>query len=304
MGTLELMEEIRQLAHDRGATILAHNYQRPEVQDVADFVGDSLELARKASSAVDAAVIVLCGVHFMAETAAILNPDRVVLLPDPAAGCPLADMVTPRDVARLRESTPGAPVVAYVNTSADVKAASDICCTSSNAVAVVRSLSHDSVVFIPDRNLAHFVAQRVPEKRVVAGSGFCPTHERFSLEDVERARMEHPGAVVVCHPECRPDVQAAADYVLSTGGMARLPSELSAGEYVVGTEVGMLHRLRSLYPECSFHPLNERAVCPNMKKITLEKVLHSLRALEPVVRVPREAADRARQAIERMLAVR
>ena len=307
LDVLAMTEEVRALAHDRGAIILAHNYQRPEVQDVADFVGDSLELARKAASVPDASVIVFCGVHFMAETAAILNPEKPVVLPDIEAGCPLADMVTPRDVEELKRQYPGAPVVSYVNTSADVKAVSDICCTSSNAVSVVRSLAAsgaDTVIFVPDKHLAAFVARKVPDVRIVPGNGFCPTHARFSLEDVARAREEHPEAVVVCHPECVEDVQLACDYVLSTGGMARLPSEVTASEFVVGTEVGMLYRLRTMYPECAFYPLNERAICPNMKKITLPRVLHALTTLEPIVTVPDETARLARSAIERMLEIR
>lgn len=297
-----LKEKVRELASKRQAIILAHNYQLPEVQDIADFIGDSLELSRKAATAKKARMIIFCGVHFMAETAAILNPDKPVILPDLKAGCPLADMITAKEVKDLKKKHPGYPTVAYVNTSAAVKAEVSICCTSSNAVNVVNSLSSDAVIFIPDQYLASYVAKRT-DKSIISWDGFCPTHARFTVDDMLKARKEFPDAIIVVHPECILEVQELADYVLSTGGMTRLPGEIDARQFVLGTEVGMVYRLQKLYPGRSFMPLNRKAICPNMKKITLEKVYKSLSNLAPVVKVKKGTRERALKAIERMLAI-
>lgn len=299
----QVLDEVERLKSELKAVILAHNYQIPEIQAVADFVGDSLELALKASQLKGVEYIFFCGVNFMAETAKILNPRCKVVVPDEKAGCPLADMITPEEVDELKSLHPKAPVVAYVNTTAAVKAKVDICCTSSNAAKVVSSLDEEKIIFVPDRNLGLFVKRQVPDKEIVLWDGFCPTHMRFTVEDVETARRKHPDAVIMVHPECREEVQLSADYVLSTGGMFRLPSEISAKEFVVGTENGMIYRLSTSYPDRKFYPLNEYATCPNMKKNTLQKLLEQMRKPEKIIEVEQETADRARRAIERMLRI-
>lgn len=296
----QVLEEISNLKQKLRAVILAHNYQLPEIQLVADFVGDSLELALKASTLQGIKYIFFCGVRFMAETAAILNPEATVVVPDTSAGCPLANMIEPEDIVRLKKEYPGLPVVAYVNTSAAVKARVDICCTSSNAVKVVESLNDNRIIFVPDKNLAYFVTERT-RKELIVWEGFCPTHMRFTVADIERARRAYPDSIIMVHPECIPEVQEAADKVLSTGGMFRLPAESDARRFVVGTETGMLFRLQRAYPDREFYPLNERAVCPNMKKNTLAKLLDQLRNPANVIEVEAETAAAARRAIERML---
>lgn len=301
--SISLLEEVKELKKQLKAVVLAHNYQLPEIQDAADFVGDSLELAMKASKLKDIEFIFFCGVHFMAETAAILNPQAKVVVPDLKAGCPLADMILPEDVKELRELHKGSPIVAYVNTSAAVKAEVDICCTSSNAVKVVSSLPEENIVFVPDKNLGIFVQKNLPEKKLVLWDGFCPTHQWFSREDVLIARSTHPEAVVVVHPECREEVQREADYILSTGGMFRLPGEIKATEFVIGTEIGMLYRLQKTYPEKRFYPLNEKATCPNMKKNTLEKLLAQMKNPTNFVSVEEDIRKRALKSIEKMLQI-
>jgi len=297
-----LAERIQRLKAERRAVILAHNYQLGEVQDIADFVGDSLELSRQAAAA-EADVIVFCGVRFMAETAKLLSPERIVLLPDPKAGCPLCDMAPVEKVRAWKAKYPGRPTVAYVNTTAAVKAEADICCTSANAPRVVASLEQEEILFLPDRNLGLWTQSVVPDKRLVIWDGFCSTHLKMTAADVRRARREHPQAEIIVHPECAPEVTALADLVTSTGGMIRRAKETTASQLVLGTEVGILHRLRKQHPDKEFFPLSRRAVCPNMKKITEEKVLWSLEELEPRIEVPAEVQGKARRAIERMLAV-
>ena len=299
---VELRERILRLKQERRAVILAHNYQLGEVQDVADFVGDSLELSRQAAAA-EVEVIVFCGVHFMAETAAILSPRRTVLLPDPEAGCPLADCATAEQVRARRAELPGVPAVCYVNTSAAVKAECDLCCTSANAARVVESLEQDRVLFLPDRNLGAWV-QSQTAKQVILWPGACLTHLYVQARDIERLRREHPEAEVMVHPECTPDVIALADHVLSTGGMVRMAREGAAPTLIVGTEVGIIHRLQKEAPDKRFVPASRRIVCPNMKKITLEKVLWALEDMRPRVTVAEEIRVRALGSIERMLAVR
>lgn len=300
---MELAKEIQELKEKRNALILAHLYQWPEVQDVADFVGDSLELSRKAV-ATDADVIVFCGVWFMAETTKILNPSKTVLLPEPNAGCPMADMVTAADVLALRAKYPAAAVVCYVNSSAEVKAASDICCTSSNAIKVVKSLKAEQIIFVPDRNLGHYISRFVPEKQFILYEGYCPTHEKISLEDVKKARLAQPGAPILAHPECRPEVIDAVDFVGSTKQIIDYAVNSKAEELIIGTEIGVLHRLQLLCPEKRFYSLHSAIVCPNMKKNKLSTVRDSLLHLEYQMELDEEVRKKAAVSVERMLAIR
>ena len=297
----ELIEKILRLKKERKAVILSHNYQRTEVQDIGDFVGDSLELSRKAAG-VKADVIVFCGVHFMAETASLLSPGSVVLLPDAGSGCPMADMITAEQLVARKKELPGARVVCYVNSTAAVKAESDICCTSANAVEVVRSMGDGRILFVPDQYLGHWVSTRL-NRPMVLWPGFCPTHVNIQPQDIIRWKEKHPGAVALVHPECRPEVTAVADEVLSTGGMLRYARAADASVMIIGTETGILHRLRKENPGKTFIPATAKAVCPDMKKITLEKVLSALEDMKPEVRVPAGVRERARSAVDRMLAL-
>jgi quinolinate synthase len=297
-----LQTEIRELARAKGAVILAHNYQRPEVQDVADVTGDSLGLSRQAAAS-QAKLIVFCGVHFMAETAAMLAPDRPVILPDLNAGCPMAEMVDVEGLEALKAKHPGAVVVSYINTTAAVKAISDICCTSANAANVLRSLpSGREIIFTPDMNLGRWAAKQAG-REVVVWQGFCPTHVWIKLSHIEAARAAHPSAKVVVHPECDPEVSDAADAVESTSGMVRFCQQDDAKEYLIGTEVGMIHRLTKDCPGKTFYPVTEIALCRNMKLITLEKVLAALQSEGPVVTVDPEMRAKALTAVQRMVEV-
>jgi quinolinate synthase len=299
-GKQTLVEEIRNLKEKRGAVIFAHNYQIPEVQDIADFSGDSLELARKGRD-IEKDVIVFCGVHFMAETSALLSPEKVVLLPDQGAGCPMADMADGEGVLELRRKHPGAIAVCYVNSTAAVKALCDVTCTSANAGDVVSRIPEGKeVIFIPDQYLGKHV-ERMTGRKLVLWPGYCPTHVRLQLEHIEKARVDSPGAAVIVHPESRPEVCLAADAVLSTGGMCRFAADTEKETVVVGTEVGLLHRLRKENPDKQFVPLLDRAVCPNMKLTTLESVRFALTELQYRIEVPAEIRHGARRAIERML---
>jgi len=295
----EILREIEELKLRRNAVILAHNYQIGEIQDIADFVGDSLELSRKAA-ATDAETIVFCGVLFMAETAAILSPEKRVLLPDFRAGCPLANMISREALKMLREEHPQAPVVSYVNSSAEVKAESDICCTSANAIRVVNSLPQEKIIFVPDRNLCHWVNHST-DKELICWEGFCPTHEVLKKEDVLEVRKAHPEAKFVAHPECLEEVLDLADEVASTSGILNFARETSARELIIGTEIGMLHRLRKENPGKRFYPASEKMVCPNMKYHTLEKVRDSLKEMIYLIKVPEEIRVKAYQSIKRML---
>ncbi|MCJ7751816.1 MAG: quinolinate synthase NadA [Armatimonadetes bacterium] len=297
----ELAERIARLKEQRKAVILAHNYQLGEVQDIADFVGDSLELSRRATQ-VEADVIVFCGVMFMAETAKLLNPQRTVLIPDPLAGCPMCEMAPVEAVRKRKAELPGVTVVAYVNTTAAVKAEADICCTSANAVKIVNSLPDKRILFLPDKHLGHWV-QRHTDKEIILWDGYCPTHQKITARDVQRLRQEHPKATVIVHPECTADVIDLADEVLSTGQMLRWARESEAREVIVGTEVGLIHRLKQYNPDKTFYPISFLSTCPNMKRITLEKVAWALEDMQYEVAVPAEVADKARRAIERMLEV-
>jgi len=298
----ELSNEIRRLKKERDAVILAHVYQRPEVQEVADFVGDSLGLSQQAA-ATGAKVIIFCGVHFMAESASILSPDKIVVLPEEHAGCPMADMVDAVQLERKKREMPGAVVVCYVNTSAEVKAESDIACTSANAVKVVASLPPDQpVLFVPDKNLGRFIASKTGREMTV-WDGCCNTHDRLTAEDIQKAKAEHPQALVLVHPECRPEVVALADKVASTTGMINFAGESSAREFIVGTESGILHQLHKGSPDKKFYMASTKLVCPNMKKTTLESVRRALVALQPRVQVPEDVRERAALCLERMLSV-
>lgn len=298
----ELEYKIKELKKKRDAIILVHNYQLPEVQEVADFRGDSLELSRIAAKT-SAKVIVFCGVHFMAETASILSPDKKVIVPDLLAGCPMANMITAQDVRRLKEEHPQATVVGYVNTSAEVKAELDFCCTSTNAIAVVNYLKDSKeIIFVPDKYLADFVSRKTGRK-LISWNGFCPTHVKILTEDIKREKKFHPFAKIVVHPECLPAVVDLADAVLSTSQMAKYVKESEAKEFIVGTEVGLIYRLKKDNPNKEFYPASERAVCPNMKRTTQEKILWALEELKEEVKVPDEIRLRAKTAIDRMLEI-
>ena len=292
-------KRIKGLKKQRKAIILAHNYQRGEVQDVADYVGDSLGLSHKAAES-NAEVIVFCGVHFMAETACILCPDKKVLMPDENAGCPMANMITAEDLLKMRKKYRQTKVVSYVNTTAKVKAESDICCTSSNAVKIVDSIHGSEVVFVPDKYLAHYVSTKT-DKRIIPWNGFCPTHIKILPEHVKRQKKLHPEAKVMVHPECTPPVIAQADEVLSTEGMCNYAKESKAQEIIVGTEVGILHRLQKENPDKDFYPASNQAVCPNMKLATLDKVLWSLQDMKHEVKIPQDIRLRAWEAVQKML---
>ena len=294
--------EIRELAAQRDAVILAHNYQRPEIQDVADFTGDSLGLARQAA-ATDAAVIVFAGVHFMAETAKILSPDRTVLMPEPRAGCPMADMMDAADLARWREENPGVPVVTYVNSTAAVKALTDVCCTSANAVDVVRWLDARKILFGPDRNLASWVGRALAEVEIVPWDGYCPTHDQVTVVQVEVAKEHHPAAQVIAHPECRPEVIDIADAILSTSQMLRYAADSEAQEFIVVTEEGLLHALSKAAPNKRFFNLTPTMLCPNMKVTTIEKVRDCLRDGTGEIDVEQDVRVAALQSVERMVAI-
>ncbi|MDH4273248.1 MAG: quinolinate synthase NadA [Candidatus Aminicenantes bacterium] len=295
----EVIDRINRLRKERKAVILAHNYQIGEVQDIADYTGDSLGLSQEAARC-EAEVIVFCGVHFMAETAAILSPQKTVLLPDAQAGCPMADMITAQELRDWKATYPGRPVVCYVNTTAEVKAESDICCTSSNAVKVVNSIPDEEILFVPDKNLAAYVARQT-RKKIIAWDGFCYVHNQIQAADVQAAKKEHPEAEVWVHPECRPEVIDLADQVISTGFMVKAARETAAAEVLVGTEVGILHRLRKENPKTIFFPVKELAFCSNMKKITLIKVQRALEEMKYRIEVPAAIRRKARGAIEKMI---
>jgi quinolinate synthase len=297
----ELKQEIRRLARERNVLLLAHNYQRDEIQEIADITGDSLALSQEAARTA-CEVIVFCGVHFMAESAAILAPDKIVLLPRLDAGCPMADMVTPEGLRQMKAQHPGAPVVTYVNSSADVKAESDICCTSANAVRVVNSLAADEVILVPDRNLGRYIASHT-DKTCHLWEGYCPTHDRLLVADVERALAEHPDALFMAHPECPPEILALAHHICSTSGMYDYANKSPAKQFIVGTEAGILWRLRRENPGKEFILPTSRLICPNMKLTSLEDVLRCLQTMSPQITVPADIRERAKVTLDRMLAV-
>jgi len=302
MDIKALQAQIRQLLEQRHAILLVHNYQRPEIQDIADITGDSLGLSIEASKT-DAEVIVFCGVHFMAETASILCPDKVVLLPVASAGCPMADMITPESLLDKKAELPGVPVVSYVNSTASVKAESDICCTSANAVQVVNSLTdNNTILMTPDKNLARY-AQRYTDQRIIYWEGFCPYHDALTAEQVRKVKRDHPRAQFLAHPECRPEVIDLADEVKSTSGMLEYVRTSHNREFIIGTEVGIIHTLKVQNPDKTFIPADESLVCVDMKKIRLPDLLNSLLTLSPVVKVEEQTRIKAKRAVERMLKV-
>jgi len=301
-GTVDLQRQIQNLKQTRRALLLAHNYQPPEIQDIADLTGDSLELSRQAV-ATDAEIIVFCGVHFMAETAAILNPNRTVILPGTDVGCPMADMITPQDLTRVRIQYPGVPIVTYVNSSAAVKAESTICCTSANSVKVVESLEQaDTVYMVPDQNLAKYTARHT-QKRIHYWKGYCPIHHQLQPDEIQAVKGKHPGAMFIAHPECRPEVLELADLVSSTSGMLRYVKASSHREFIIGTEIGILYPMRKENPDKQFYPASGKMLCTNMKKISLEDVYRSLETLTPRITVPEPVRLRALNAVNRMLAI-
>ena len=299
--TGSVKSRILSLKEEKKAVILAHNYQLGEVQDIADFVGDSLELSQQAAQT-DAEVIVFCGVHFMAETASILSPEKTVLLPDANAGCPMANMITAAKLKQKKAELPDAAVVCYVNTTAEVKAESDICCTSANAVRVVESLDQQQILFVPDQYLGHYISTKT-DRQFCLWPGFCPTHARILPENIIELKKEYPQAKVVVHPECRPQVIEIADEVLSTGGMCRYARRDDVRQLIVGTEIGILYRLRKENPGKKFIAASEQAICANMKLINPGKILRSLEEMSPIISVAEDIRLKAKKAVDRMLEV-
>ncbi len=297
-----MIEKINKLKVERNAVILAHNYQPPEIQTIADFTGDSLALSVRASKT-DADIIVFCGVLFMAETAAVLSPKKTVLLPDKNAGCQMADMITAEQLRKLKNEKPDALVVTYVNSSAEVKAESDYCCTSANAVEIVRSLPEDKkIIFVPDQHLGRFASEQT-QRHLILWPGYCASHIVITDDDIKNAKKKYPNAVVMAHPECSEPVKELSDEVLSTSQMLRFSKDSPAKEFVVATEVGMIHPLSVQRPDAVFIPASEKAVCSNMKKITLEKLLFSLQDLQYRIEIPQDIAAKAQKALDRMVEV-
>lgn len=299
---MKIEDKIDRLKEEKNAIILAHNYQIPEIQNIADFMGDSLGLSIKATET-DGDIIIFCGVDFMAQSAKILNPEKTVILPDEKATCPMAAMVDAEGLRKMKKNHPNAIVVSYVNTTAEVKAESDICCTSSNAVDVVESLKEKEVIFVPDKNLGLYV-QRFVNKKMIFWPGLCPTHYEMKASDFMELKKKHPNAKIMAHPECIPEVIDVADHVYSTGGMVRHVSTSNDKEFIIGTERGLCYRLKRENPEKEFYPINGKScnsICPPMKRITLEKVLKSLENLEPQIRLSKEIIERARLPLERMI---
>ena len=301
---MDLAQKILNLKKEKKAIILAHNYQRPEIQDIADYVGDSIELSRKAVEEKEAEIIVFSAVDFMAESAAILNPEKKVLLPCLGARCPMAQMLTVDEIERAKSKYPEAPVVLYVNTLASCKAHCDICCTSANAVEVIKSLNSDTVLFGPDSNLAQYVSEKTGKTLIpIPQNGFCPTHLLFQPEDVKVLKMQYPKATVIIHPECSSEMRQVADFVGSTSKMCRYAKDSTSKEFIVGTEEGIVHRLRKENPEKKFYLAYDGAICPNMKLTTLDRLYSSLKEEKNVVKVPEAVAKKARRSLERMFEV-
>ncbi len=298
----EIIKKIAELKKQKNAVILVHNYQPPEIQDIADYLGDSLELAR-ISKSVSASVIVFCGVHFMAETAKIFNPDKKVLMPDIHAGCPMANMIDPWRLKKEKEKYPMAGVITYINSTAEVKALSDICCTSANGVKVARAIEKEEILFVPDKYLGSYVARQVPEKKFHLYNGYCPTHMLFTREGILKLKEKYPDAQVLVHPECRLEVQEIADAICSTSQMLTFAQKSPAQRFIICTEVGLLYRLKKENPQKEFIPGNPHALCPNMKLTTLEKVLWALEDMKYEVTVPEEIRVKALQAIEKMISI-
>ena len=299
MRITDIKTQITKLKQEKNAIILAHNYQLPEVQEIADFTGDSLELARKGAQLKED-VIVFCGVHFMAETAAMLSPEKTVLMPDIQSGCPMADMASGEALIKLKARHPGAVVVSYVNSTADVKAVSDVCCTSSNAVAIVNRIPKDKeIIFVPDKYLGGHIS-RMTSRKIILWDGYCPTHAKILEDHIHLARKKYPKAPIMVHPESRKEVCLTADEVLSTGQMCAYAKKSTAETIVVGTEVGLLHRLQKENPKKTFVPLQKQAICPNMKRNSVEKILWALQNMAPIITVPADVAAQASHAVKAM----
>ncbi len=297
---MDLRKEILKLKDTKKAVILAHNYQIPEIQDIADFLGDSLGLS-KISRNLKEKLIVFCAVQFMAETAKILSPDKKVILPVIDAGCPLADMIEPDQLRELKAKHPKAWVVSYVNTSAQIKALSDVCCTSANAVEVVKNIPVEEVIFVPDKNLGWWVQKNVPEKRIIIWPGYCLVHEYFSLEDLRLARAVHPDAEIIVHPECRREILEEADAVVSTSGMLKWAKQSSAKKIIIGTEEGLIYRLKKENPGKDFYSLGSAKTCINMKRTTLKDLYRGLDKEQPEINLSHETIDKAKLALEEMV---
>lgn len=296
-----IIARITDLRKKNNAIILAHNYQLPEVQDISDLLGDSLDLSMKAKKT-NADNIIFCGVDFMAESAKILNPEKNVIIPDIDARCPMANMVDLKDLEKLKNKNPDAKVVAYINTTSDVKAISDVCCTSSNGVKVVKSLKSEKVIFVPDKNLGSYIQRFVPEKQMILWPGMCTTHHRISKQDIFKLKKEHPESEVLVHPECRPEIIDIADHVFSTNGMVNYAKNSNVNEFIIGTEKELCYRLKNENPNKMFYPIKS-AICPNMKKITLEKVLNSLETLEPKIHLSEDIMERAKNPLQKMMEI-
>lgn len=301
MDRIDIESKVKELKEQHNAIILAHNYQIPIIQDIADFVGDSLALAGQATRT-DADNIVFCGVDFMAESAKILNPDKNVIHPDKKAKCPMAGMIDPESLSWLTNKNPDAEVVSYVNTTADIKAVTDICCTSSNSVKIVKSRPSKKIIFVPDQNLGLYVQRFVKDKKLILWPGICPTHHKISEKEIQEIKEQHPEAEIIVHPECRPDVIDIADHVFSTNGMVNYVKDSKSKEFIIGTERELCYRLKKENPNKIFYPLKS-AVCPNMKKITIEKVLKSMESLEPKVELSQEIMRKAKVPLHRMMNV-
>jgi len=298
----QLIEKIEHLKAKRNAVILAHNYQPGEIQDLADFTGDSLGLSIQAAKT-DAQVIVFCGVQFMAETAAILSPEKTVLMPDKTAGCPMADMINAEQLIQLKQKHPDALVVCYVNSSAEVKAESDYCCTSANAVEVVNSLPKDKrIIFVPDQHLGQFAAERTG-RDLILWPGYCTSHVVITEDDIKTAKTKYPDAIVMAHPECSEPVKKLSDELLSTGQMLKFTAKSSSKRFIVATEIGIIHTLKKQNPDAEFYPASDRAICPNMKKVTLDKIIASLEDKKYIVEVPEEIRTRAKRSLDRMVEI-
>ncbi|HPC29186.1 MAG TPA: quinolinate synthase NadA [bacterium] len=295
-----LIKEIIEIKKRKNITILAHNYQMPVIQDVADFTGDSLELARKAAE-VDSKIIAFCGVRFMAETAKILNPDRLVLLPAFDAGCPLADMAKVEDIIEMKKKNPDAYVVSYVNTSAEVKSVSDVCCTSSNAAIVINNIPSERVIFLPDKNLGYFVQKTCPGKKLILWDGYCFIHRMFTIDDIKRSRQKYPDAEILVHPECNPEIQDNADFVLSTSGMLKRPGISKAKTFIIGTEEGLIYRMKKENPDKEFFSLGTNKICLDMKKTTPELLISCMKNESNEIILQEDIMKKARASVEAMI---
>ena len=298
----EIIQKIKDLKKQRKAVILVHNYQKQEIQEIADFTGDSLGLSREVANT-NADVIVFCGVHFMAETASILNPNKKVLLPDLSSGCPMADMITKAQLIQFKKENPQATVITYINSTAEVKAETDVCCTSSNAINVVKSIKNDKIIFCPDRNLGSYV-QKVLNKKLILWNGYCPTHMRIFPEYVIKQKKKHPNALFLAHPECQPATIDLAEEVLSTTGILNYVAKSDKNEFIIGTENEITFILQRKYPNKNFYTVTDLAMCPNMKKNSLEKVLYVLQEMKNEIKVKTDIADKAIVPIQRMLEIK